>query len=410
MENKHQIVHELYNVKLIIGNGFDLHCHLKTSYADYFLYDETKNAELGEWIENFHDKAIDYLKHTSNYNDSWVNLKNFDCFNVWDVLFYIVSSGNGEIVKWNWCNIEETIAECLSGKSNNYRINRFNFEIVYEILNGNNNFNQMKIDENAYIIAGFIYKKNNEKQFNSKKDFYYFLLNQLNSFELNFGQYIYAQHCDDSHSVFSSTIYNDEFKRESLETLEALCTLDNLTSVDTFNYDTPECEKIEEIVHNINGNIKSPIFGIDSDSFLAPDPRHIFTKTSRRLEFEMKHKEIEPLFNYENVIIFGCSLNKADYNYFFSIFDKLNITSENNDSKIVFAYSVYDNNKRKNICTALKENVFLLFQEYSKYIGISTYPTRLLELLMIQRKIIFFEIPFYNTTEPTYFKKSITSK
>lgn len=50
MKTKYKIVHELKNVKLILGNGYDLQCHLKTSYADYFLYDERKNNILRELL------------------------------------------------------------------------------------------------------------------------------------------------------------------------------------------------------------------------------------------------------------------------------------------------------------------------------------------------------------------------
>lgn len=231
------------------------------------------------------------------------------------------------------------------------------------------------------------------------------MLSQLKIFENNFGKYINSQHFAYSNNniVFS----NENFKLESKKTLEELCTLGNLTSVDTFNYDTPECKEIESIIHNINGTITWPIFGIDSDTFTASDPRFIFTKTSRRLEYGMFHDEVEPLFDYENVIIFGCSLNKADYNYFFYVFDKLDISNIKNTSKIIFAYSVYDKSKSDTIHKQLQKNVMMLFQEYSKYKGNSIYPARLLELLHEQQKIILFEIPFDTTIKSEYFNPII---
>lgn len=36
MEAKQSVIQNLRNVKLIIGNGFDLKCKLKTKYSDYF--------------------------------------------------------------------------------------------------------------------------------------------------------------------------------------------------------------------------------------------------------------------------------------------------------------------------------------------------------------------------------------
>lgn len=58
MKTKYKIVHELKNVKLILGNGYDLQCHLKTSYADYFLYDERKNNILRELLNKKLKKAL----------------------------------------------------------------------------------------------------------------------------------------------------------------------------------------------------------------------------------------------------------------------------------------------------------------------------------------------------------------
>ena len=162
MKTKYEIIHELKNVKLILGNGFDLQCHLKTSYADYFLYDKSKNNILDEWIKEFEYKAKDYLNfNSSNRRESWVNLKNFDYYNVWDVLFYIISSENSDISNWKWCDIEETIAEYLSEKDI-----IFNYKLIYKILNGEQFFNQPSTK--AYVVAGFICKKNDDKGFNNK--------------------------------------------------------------------------------------------------------------------------------------------------------------------------------------------------------------------------------------------------
>lgn len=405
MEYKAKIVHDLKKVKLILGNGFDLQCHLKTSYSDYFLFDSSKNDALKNWVEIFESKAEDYLSlQISNHKSVWRELKGFDYFNIWDILFYLVSFENKDICKWNWCDIESTIANCLSNyDSKNKEV--FNFELVFKILNRKILPSEIE-NKRILILAGFIYKKNNEEVFFDRRNYYNFLLSQLKLFEINFGKYIYEQHFDDSKSSFGVIAENGQFKKEAKKTLENLCTLGNITSVDTFNYDTPECGEIEALVHHINGNINSPIFGIDSDIFDADDPRYIFSKTSRRIDLEMNRETIEPILEYENIIIFGCSLNKADYNYFFSIFDELRITDSTTTSKIVFAYSIYDKEKKENIHRNLNQSVTKLFQEYSKYKGNNIHFTRLLELLMIQQKIVFFEIPFEENIESFCFNKN----
>ena len=53
MTSKREIINELKNVKLVIGNGFDLYCGLKTSYSDYFNNDSSKNKVLEDWYNQF---------------------------------------------------------------------------------------------------------------------------------------------------------------------------------------------------------------------------------------------------------------------------------------------------------------------------------------------------------------------
>ena len=47
---ENEYLFNLRNVKLVLGNGFDLHCGLKTRYKDFFEFDNTKD-ELKNWYE-----------------------------------------------------------------------------------------------------------------------------------------------------------------------------------------------------------------------------------------------------------------------------------------------------------------------------------------------------------------------
>ncbi len=57
-------VKRLKNVKLVIGNGFDLHCNLNTSYKDYFNYNKKKNNKIYETI----NKNIDKISKSDSLN------------------------------------------------------------------------------------------------------------------------------------------------------------------------------------------------------------------------------------------------------------------------------------------------------------------------------------------------------
>lgn len=86
--------------------------------------------------------------------------------------------------------------------------------------------------------------------------------------------------------------------------------------IDTFNYDRPLLGNMDVNIHNINGNVDNPIFGIDSNAFSSIDERYIFTKTSRRINLDMGESNSDFNGNFKNAIIFGCSLAPADYSYF----------------------------------------------------------------------------------------------
>ena len=47
------------NKLYIIGNGFDLHHNLKTSYANFCLYVRENDKELYEFLEGYVDVELD---------------------------------------------------------------------------------------------------------------------------------------------------------------------------------------------------------------------------------------------------------------------------------------------------------------------------------------------------------------
>lgn len=97
---------------------------------------------------------------------------------------------------------------------------------------------------------------------------------------------------------------------------------------------------------------------------------------------------------FQNVLVFGHSLNSADYSYFFSTLDRMKITDLSNDNTIVFAFSIYDYDDEENIKSKLREGIFQLFRDYSIYRGNKEHPDRLLDALTTQGKVIMYEIPY----------------
>lgn len=391
MASKNEFVNNLPHVKLVIGNGFDLHCHLKTSYADYFCHNEEKNKELDRWIQKFFPHSGSYLSFSCcNHKDFWVDLLSFDKFNVWDIFFYLSSKKDGvDSKEWRWCDVESKIEESLNSPKTD-----LSWPAVYKLLDGHKSIIHDNCD--LYVLAGLVYKKHRESFFESEKEFYSFLLDQLKRFEIDFGHYISSLHNVETAKAFAVTIKNKLFIDNASQTIGELCNINNLVSIDSFNFDFVDLEHVRSIFHNINGTTSAPIFGVDSDAFESSDPRFIFTKTNRRMEFDMLMKQADQKAEFENVIVYGHSLNKADYSYFFSLFDKIDVGNLSKNSKVVFAYSIYDHEKQYEIEARLREAIAKLFEDYSKYKGNKVSPNRLLDALTTQGKILMYEIPNIN--------------
>ena len=262
------------------------------------------------------------------------------------------------------------------------------WENVYNIINNGIKSNNEKVK----LMAAFVFKKHNEKKFENINDFYMFLLRELKIFERNFGMFIDKMHYDRAYESFGVVSKKTNFSTFAKLTIDKLCNLNNLVSIDSFNYDDLENKDLNEKLVNINGNIDSPIFGIDSNAFPASDIRYIFSKTNRRMDLEMLSDKKKNSDMFENVVIYGHSLNEADYSYFFSIFDKLQISDLSNDSEVVFAFSIYDVKMEQQIRSDFRTAVSKMFYDYSIYIGKDKQPNRLLDVLTSQRKILFYEI------------------
>ena len=142
----------------------------------------------------------------------------------------------------------------------------------------------------------------------------------------------------------------------------------------------------------INGNAEAPIFGFDAPSLSYSDPRFIFTKTYRHLEQAASHSEFVPDNSFQNAFVYGHSLSRNDYNYFFPILDHLNMTDINAyNNRICFAYSVYSKKKEESIKKEFLNSVGKLIESYADYKGIKE-KSRLLDQLSVSGKIFIYEV------------------
>ena len=325
---------------IILGNGFDLACGLKSSYSDFFKY-RFEQLSGQDTINEYYSKNIkgasmEKFKKLIDESTSF-----------WDIVFITEFINTNENKKLEWNNIEHTI-----------------YKVLHYITT---NDDSTKLSDKCKNIL-----KNVSYSFKYSE----FLFNELQKFENFFGEYILSQKLD-NHNYLEKDI---PLKLAKIINFDILLTNLRSTqskdlSVLSFNYTLLKddisfyrikdifCSKGKEFVDskdytentldsildnwlNIHGNAidTSIIFGIDSNivnnlkhSSLEYNLEIKFTKTFR-VALNNSLRSINPLSKNINLITFyGHSLSSADFSYFESIFDMYNLYSS--DLKLEFFYS-----------------------------------------------------------------------
>ena len=379
MMNKTELIHSLPKVKLVLGNGYDLHCKLHSSYKDYLNKRKDYFAKLSSLIDSYRLQfnSLRYFLTNSSFNNIDLNKINF-----WDLVFAYNSKFSD--IDNSWFSLEEKILRMLTDK-----LSFISLPSVFNTIHHEIRDSSLESD----FFASFLSNKYDCKNAFGINKFYKLLLKELKEFESYFGQFILNQRINTKDYSFEIGLENKRYKKCACQTLDLLCSRNNVVSVDNFNYDDCGIDEFKNIERNINGNINTPIFGVDS-KFEPDDIRVIFTKTYRRMNEDMNCKEANVEPNFENLIIYGHSLDEADYSYFFPIFDKLHLTDNTAKNVIVFAFTIYDKSKEDEIKSTLSKRVYKIIQNYSLYKGYSNDTSiRLVDYLSIQKRIIMYEIP-----------------
>ena len=393
---KKEFVKTLKNVKVVLGNGFDLHCGLHTSYSDYYC----ANYKKYQFIEKLRKDYINKRVISFDFADLKI------CsINAWDVFFALDNKNKDpKECKKRWSDIERLMLSSFddltddSGDPEAISMRMLTTLKWKTILKCISIDIKTSNDDDNFMIE-FVKQKMSFKRI-YPDDFYQFLLDELKEFEKSFGLFVYCQIHDrylEDVNYGSRYFLNINYIEKAKDTLDMLCDNNSLVAIETFNFSYIHTEKMMGILQNINGSYENPIFGIDSkigpeNQLLPGDDSFAFTKTARRMESDMLKNKVSIKQRYENIVIYGHSLDKADFSYFFPTFDRLRLTDSLADGVVVFAFSVYDEEKRQEITKEYRTAVSNLIYEYARSQGI-TEPGRFLDSLSLQRRIIMYEIP-----------------
>ena len=396
-KTKGEFVKSLSRVKLVLGNGFDLHCGLHTTYADYYCKNWRKYNFIKSLYSSFKEENILEL----NFEDERINN-----LNMWDLFFAVNGPKDPKECSRRWCDVEKIMLSsfCKYDAANPdivklalRMISTTNWRDIYSLIVSGGT---AKTSEDRFIM--FFANERMKHLERHSSDFFNFLLDDLKRFEKNFGEFVYCQIHD---SYLERINYGQQFPNYSYvemasDTLDELCNIENLVEIDSFNYSYIHKERIIELLQHINGSFENPIFGIDT-IFEPDDECFVFTKTARRIDSDMFEEAFEAKQEFDNLIVFGHSLNQADYSYFFPVFDKLLLTDSLATNVVVFAYCIFDDNKQETIKVETRRAVSNIMYAYAKSKGLPE-PGRFLDSLSTQKRIVMYEIPSLKRTNYSY--------
>lgn len=317
----------------VLGNGFDLQCGLKTKYSHFFSW----CRKTYPWYKNVTSSHPQDFSFDSNVRNAIDKPE----FTVWDLYFIIHSPKMNHDL---WCDIEAEM---------NQSIQTGFWETILDTINdfldcgtwGNSDLNwyfsymlyKRYFDDGTYLSRLGFPREFFKSKVVLESEFIEKLLNELNSFEDRFKQYITKEVDEISDSYFK----NQELLFEKLinHTIR-----EKPMYVFTFNY-TPLIDDYKGDVvkvQNLHGSVLNhPIFGISADSNTKSSFER-FTKANRRIQNDIP--PISELIEEEDnsVVFYGTSLNSFDIDYYSNVLNFFN-----KKKNVYFCYSDFDgiNNK-----------------------------------------------------------------
>lgn len=388
---------------IILGNGFDLANCLPSKYCDF--YDSRYKKPLTDEIDNY----MEWIKHNDNINE-YYDTESLKDINIWDIIFYYY-----ETVKDKpWTDVEKTIHKYLENiyfacihkeKTNPYHVKTSeadykqefkNYRAIIRLLSlklGLKETNYSCIDQGWQLSES-------EQQESRWAIFKEQILKDLYCFENSFANYLRGAVNRKGYKEFANSLLKDIIQRYDESGKNHNMPLKSLkTSVLSFNYTgLKEFDKSNSIpivnYRNVHGKLSGKertIFGIDLDNLKQRENISglhnsslflDFTKTFRTLKLTSSYG-VERLFskNVDRIKFYGHGLGEADYSYFMSIFDAIDLYS--NDTILIFFYNkLLQNEEEKQF-----KNVSNLILKYASTLNNKDHSDNLLHKLILENRI-----------------------
>lgn len=345
---------------IVLGNGFDLTCGLKSKFIDFFDY---VNEQEEHPIKNNLFMSLFQLYGKPSQDTTWADVENVLKKSLGIIHKYFE---DGEVN--DQANFLMISLERKKGISHNELIvkNFQNAQFYYEAF-------KKEVKEFEQEFAKYLGNLIQTKE-------YIYKSNRL-ALNLSLVEYEDELLCADEDDRNDVMVKRKEMMKKG----------NYAGNFFSFNYTPISLDVIPQQTQNIHGSLKNKnvILGIDGHNTF--DDLLEFTKTYRLLSRTEEKEAIEFSEKFDCIKFMGHSLSEADYSYFQAIFDGIELYSSN--TKIYFYYHIYDESNRANIAQENYKAVARLLKHYGKsFVTNPDHGKNLMHKLILERRLIVKEL------------------
>ena len=377
---------------LIIGNGFDLACGLKSSFADFFA----------PRIEAILKKSTE--EGSSVYAAQMLASATNDLgYTVWD-LVVIKRTKNLSAVDRGilWADFESMIEEQLVMRSSRAGLSKRNLiDQMADDVSDRFSSKSSSISKRKVLNAEAAYLANELGHRSiSNEEAHQFYYDELKRLEAQFLDYLKAEVVENraGYLVRAQRLLDILIDQSESEKSSSVSTISLLN----FNYTDPTMGYHDVNLTNIHGSLRlgEVVMGVDGRELIDVDRTMPFTKTYRLMTLPplkrgaLVHSDAYLSGKTTVVKFFGHSLARADYSYFQALFDGLDLYS--GAIRLVFYCRDYRNadgaivHTKPRTVSAVKN----LLTEYSWTLDNRDHGRNLIHKLLIEGRLSIVELPF----------------
>ena len=366
---------------IVIGNGFDLACDLRSSFSDFF----DPRLQVIKQIESDEHGA----------NQKYGNALYEAGLTAWDLTLR-------KRVGSNWSDIESVLSRWIKSKKS---LHPHYFAKLDDVLERESKSmplrqNQLPKDSIEYQVHNYLVDVYPDLLSGYGRDrLNAVMLEELHRLENEFDKYLSGE-----------VDVSEDYEQRSTQLLLTLCSLEREkdknyrveTSVLSFNYTMPAQPPFGRISSvdgyldipfiNIHGNLGDEIvFGIDGSDAMSDPNVMPFTKTYRLMQMGGPSRyEVLP-GSVDLIKFFGHSLSAADYSYFQAIFDHVGLYES--ETRLVFYYRPYPRKTELEVRTETMSRVIKLLTSYGRTLDNADHGNNLIHKLLLEGRLSVEVLP-----------------